>query len=179
MDSAAVWRCSGRGFLAGPAFTDSTGEWGEGAGVWEKLEQAGSGHLPPPAGFTRTLSPLYFLPIALRGGEWASFITGDGNEVGGPLPCAPTCPREEHLRHPLAKPPAPEGQVGRAALGRKGAGLSPAAARSTAGRGLVRGGGGAQEEGEGKKGALRGGPFAPCEPVNATGSPTLDTHLSR
>lgn len=84
------------------------------------------------------------------------------------------------MRHPLAKPPAPEGQVGRAALGRKGAGLSPVAAGPTAGRGLVRGGvGGAQEEGEGKKGALWGGPFAPCEPVNATGSPTLDTHLSR
>lgn len=101
------------------------------------------------------------------------------NEVGGPPPMCPHLPQGGTLRHPLAKPPAPEGQVGRAALGREGTGLSPVAAGPTAGRGLVGGwGAGVQEEGEGK-GALRGGPFGPCEPVNATGSPTLDTHLSR
>lgn len=95
MDSAAVRGAVGVASLLVPPSTDSAGEWGEGTGVWEGLEQVAQ-VTSSPSGIHTPWSPLHFLPIALGGGEWASFITGDGMKLGGPLPCAPTCPREEH-----------------------------------------------------------------------------------
>lgn len=175
--------CSGHGFFAGPTFDRQRRRVGRGS---RALGKAGAGRLRSPSSPKRDShaprAPSTFFPSLLEEGSGLHLLQGMGMKSGGPLPCAPTCPREEHLRHPLAKPPAPEGQVGRAALGEKRHQALPRGSRTHCWQGARAGWGGeggVQEEGEGKKGALWGGPFAPREPVNAAGSPTLDTHLSR